>query len=139
MGEILGRHRRPIVPTFERGYRMTKIDSVESRVESYLGRVGTALHGLPEHQIDDIMRELRAHAIELAEGRGVEAALASLGDPVDLAKAYRAESQMVRAECSSSSLRILLGLRYAGRTRAGRFAATLLYVFGYVYVVTLWL
>jgi Predicted membrane protein len=118
---------------------MTKIDSVESRVESYLDRVRTALHGLPERQIDDIMRELRAHAIELAEGRGVEAALASLGDPVDLAKAYRAESQMVRAECSSSSLRILLGLRHAGRTRAGRFAATVLYVFGYVYVVTLWM
>jgi hypothetical protein len=118
---------------------MTKIDSVESRVESYLDRVRTALHGLPERQIDDIMRELRAHAIELAEGRGVEAALASLGDPVDLAKGYRAESQMVRAECSSSSLRILLGLRHAGRTRAGRFAATVLYAFGYIYVVTLWL
>ena len=98
---------------------MTNIDSVESRVESYLDRVRTALHGQPERQIDDIMRELRAHAIELAEGRGVEAALASLGDPVDLAKAYRAESQMVRAECSSSSLRILLGLRHASRTRAG--------------------
>jgi HAAS domain-containing protein len=48
---------------------MTKQDSVESRVESYLDRVRTALHGLPERQIDDIMRELRAHAIELAEGR----------------------------------------------------------------------
>ena len=80
---------------------MTNIDSVESRVESYLDRVRTALHGQPERQIDDIMRELRAHAIELAEGRGVEAALASLGDPVDLAKAYRAESQMVRAECAA--------------------------------------
>jgi hypothetical protein len=118
---------------------MTKTDGVESRVESYLDRVRTALHGLPERQIDDIMRELRAHAIELAEGRGVDASLASLGDPVDLAKSYRAESQMVQAECSSSSLRILLGLRHAGRTRAGRFAATVLYVFGYVNVVTLWL
>jgi hypothetical protein len=117
---------------------MTNIDGAESRVESYLYRVRTALHGLPKRQIDDIMRELRAHAIELAEGRGVEASLASLGDPVDLAKAYRAESQMVRAECSSSSLHILLGLRYAGRTRAGRFAATVLYAFGYVYVVALW-
>jgi uncharacterized membrane protein len=59
---------------------MTKIDSVESRVESYLDRVRTALHGLPERQIDDIMRELRAHAIELAEGKGIEAAFESLGD-----------------------------------------------------------
>ena len=118
---------------------MTKNDSVESRVDSYLDRVRTALHGLPERQIDDIMRELRAHAIELADGKGIEAAFASLGDPVDLAKAYQAESQIIRAECSSSSLRILLGLRHAGRTRAGRFLATVLYVFGYVNVVTLWL
>ena len=118
---------------------MTKNDSVESRVDSYLARVRVALHGLPERQIDDIMRELRAHAIELADGKGIEAAFASLGDPVDLAKAYQAESQIIRAECSGSSLRILLGLRHAGRTRAGRFLATVLYVFGYVNVVTLWL
>lgn len=118
---------------------MTKIDSVESRVESYLDRVRTALHGLPERQIDEIMRELRAHAIELAEGKGLEVAFASLGDPVDLAKAYRAESQIIQGECSSSSLRILLGLRHAGRTRAGRFLATVLYAIGYVNVVTLWL
>lgn len=118
---------------------MTKEDSVESRVESYLVRVRTALRGLPERQIDDIMRELRAHAIELAEGKGIEVAFASLGDPVDLAKAYRAESQIVRAECSSSTLLIFLGLRHAGRTRTGRFLATVLYAFGYVNVVALWL
>jgi hypothetical protein len=118
---------------------MTKKDSVESKVESYLDRVRTALRGLPERQIDDIMRELRAHAIELAEGKGIEAAFASLGDPVDLAKAYRAESQIVRAECSSSTMLIFLGLRHAGRTRTGRFLATLLYVVGYVNVVALWL
>ena len=118
---------------------MTKNDSVESSVESYLDRVRAALRGLPDGQIDDIMRELRAHATELAEGRGIEVALASLGDPVDLAKAYLAESRIVRAECSSSTLLIFLGLRHAGRTRAGRFLGTVLYVFGYVNVVALWL
>ena len=75
----------------------------------------------------------------MAEGKGIEAAFASLGDPVDLAKAYRAESQIVRAECSSSSLLILLGLRHASRTRAGRFLATVFYAFGYANVLTLWL
>jgi hypothetical protein len=118
---------------------MTKVDGAESRIESYLGRVRTALHGLPQRQIDDIMRELHAHATELAEGQGTEAALASLGDPVDLAKAYQAESAVMQGECSSSTLRILLGLRHAGRTRAGRLLATGLYVIGYVYVVMLWL
>jgi hypothetical protein len=117
---------------------MTKQDSVESKVDSYLDRVRTALRGMPERQLDDIMRELRAHAIDLAEGKGIEAAFASLGDPVDLAKAYRAESQIIRAECSSSSLNILLGLRHAGRTHAGRVLATVLYIFGYTNVVALW-
>ena len=64
---------------------MTKNDSVESMVDSYLERVRTALHGLPERQIEDILRELRAHAIELAEGKGIDVALTSLGDPVELA------------------------------------------------------
>ena len=118
---------------------MIKTDSVESMVESYLERVRMALHGLPERQIDDILRELRAHAIELAEGRGIDVAFESLGDPVELAKAYQAESQIIRGECSSSTLRILLGLRHAGRTRAGRFVATVLYASGYVNVVTLWM
>ena len=59
---------------------MTKNDGVASKVESYLDRVRAALCGLPERQIDDIMRELRAHAIELAEGKGIEAAFASLGE-----------------------------------------------------------
>ena len=118
---------------------MTNQGSMESKVESYLAQVRTALRGLPERQTDDILRELRGHALELAEGKGVEAALASLGDPVDLAKTYRAESQIVRAECSSSTLLIFLGLRHAGRTRTGRFLATVSYAFGYVNVVALWL
>ena len=118
---------------------MTKNERVESVVENYLEQVRAALRGLPERQIDDILRELRAHSIELAEGRGIDAAFASLGDPVELAKAYQAESQIIRGECSSSTLRILLGLRHAGKTRAGRFLATVLYASGYVNVVTLWM
>ena len=117
---------------------MTKNDSVESILESYLERVQTALRGLPERQIDDIIRELRAHAIELAERKGIEVAFESLGDPVNLAKAYRAERQIMQAECSSSTLRIVLGLRHAGRTRAGRFLAMVLYAFGYANVLALW-
>jgi HAAS domain-containing protein len=110
------------------------------RIESYLARVRTALHGLPESETEDILRELRSHVVELAgnEGSGVEAALRSLGDPVDLAKTYRAENQMVRAECSRSPLVIVQGVRHASRTRWGGVAATSLYAFGYINVLTLW-
>jgi hypothetical protein len=109
-----------------------------SKVDSYLTQVRAALHGLPEGQVDDILRELRGHALELAEAKGVEAALNSLGDPVDLAKTYRAENQIIQGECSGSPLAILLGLRHASRSRAGRLLGTVLYVFGYTNVLTLW-
>src|SRR5579864_4917628 len=117
---------------------MTNMTGSESRIDSYLARVRAALCGLPEGEIEDILRELRSHANELAEGQGMEAALRSLGDPVDLAKTYRAENEIARAECSGSPLRILLGLRNSSRSRVGRVTLGALYFFGYANVLTLW-
>jgi len=110
------------------------------KVDSYLGRVRVALRGLPEREIDDILRELRSHVDELSgkEESGVEAALESLGDPVDLARTYRSENQMVRAECSGSPLIILQGLRQASGGTLGRVIVTALYVLGYFAMGTLW-
>ena len=81
---------------------MTNTTGSESRIDGYLSRVRAALRGLPEGEIDDILRELRSHVNDLAEGQGVDAALRSLGDPVDLAKTYRAENEIAQAECSGS-------------------------------------
>lgn len=117
---------------------MTNTTGSDSRIDSYLARVRAALDGLPEREIDDILRELRSHADELAEGRGVDAALQSLGDPVEMAKTYRAENDMARAECSGSPLVILMGLRNAARSRVGRMAVTALYAFGYANIFALW-
>jgi hypothetical protein len=112
----------------------------EPKIDSYLARVRVALRGLPEREIDDILRELRSHVDELAgkEGAGVEAALQSLGDPLNLAQTYRAENQIVRAQCSGSPLTILQGLRQASRGTWGRVTATALHVFGYSTTVMLW-
>jgi len=119
---------------------MTNVTGSDSRIENYLARVRSGLRGLPDQEVDDILRELRGHASELAgaEGAGVEAALRSLGDPVDLAKTYRAENTMVQAECAGSPLMILQGLRHASRTRTGRVMVTAVYFFGYANVLTLW-
>jgi hypothetical protein len=119
---------------------MTPTTGTDSKIESYLARVRTALRGLPQRELDDILRELRSHIVELSEqeGSGVEAALASLGDPVDLAKTYRAENRMVRAECSGSPLVILQGLRHATRSGWGRITATALFLFGYMNMAMLW-
>ena len=112
----------------------------EPKLESYLSRVRIALRGLPEREIDDILRELRSHVDDYAgkDGLGVEAALQSLGDPVDLAQSYRSENQMVRAECSGSPLIILQGLRHASTGTVGRVTLTALYVLGYFGMGTLW-
>jgi hypothetical protein len=118
---------------------MTNQVNSDSRIDGFLSRLRAALRGMPEREIDDILREIRGHIMELseAEGSSVDAAIRSLGDPVDLAATYRAENLMIRAECSGSPLLILRALRHASRTRAGRFTATLLYVIGYAMVVEL--
>jgi hypothetical protein len=112
----------------------------EPRIDSYFARVRVALRGLPEREIDDILRELRSHVDDVAgkEGADVEAALHSLGDPLDLAQTYRSQNQMVRAECSGSPLVILPGLRYASRGTFERITLTALYVLGYFGMGTLW-
>ena len=107
---------------------------------NFLAQTRVALRGLPEREIDDILREIHSHIADLLEqGRGIGPALESLGDPVNLAKNYKSQSQMTLAECSNSTLAIFLGLRHAGSSRLGRFTATVLYVFAYINVVTLWL
>jgi hypothetical protein len=120
---------------------MTNTTAIESRIENYLAQVRTALHGLPDSEKEDTLRELRSHVVELSgtEGLKIDAALQTLGDPVALARTYRAENQMVQAECSGSPLVILQGLRHASRTGWGRLTLTSLYAFGYIEVVTFWL
>jgi len=109
-----------------------------SLTDNYLVKVRSALGGLPEPEIADILRELRSHAEELAATQGVDAALRSLGDPVDLAKTYRAGNFNGRTACSNTPLMILQRLRTTSRSRTQRIGVTALYVFGYAYVVFLW-
>src|SRR5580658_4409722 len=109
-----------------------------SLIDNYLVKVRAALGGLPQAEIEDILRELRSHTEELAADKGMGPALGSLGDPVDLAKTYRAGNSRARAACSKSPLVILEGLRQSSRGRMHRVALTTLYVFGYAYVLSLW-
>jgi len=110
------------------------------RVESYLARARAAMRGMPESDAEEVVRELRSYIADLSEQEGyeIDAALRSLGDPVELAKKYRAENQMVHAECSGSPLTVFQGLRHATRGRSGRITASALYIFGYINVFMLW-
>ena len=119
---------------------MTTAADANAKVSSYLGQVRAALRGLPQPQIEEILRELRSHLTELggSQGQGMEAALRSLGDPHDLANTYRSEYRIERAECSRSPLVILQGLRATTRGSLARVAATALYAFGYINALALW-
>jgi hypothetical protein len=83
----------------------------DSAVERYLDRVRASLRGLPERNIDEIIRELRGHIAERSEsGQDVEAALRSLGDPTELAREYRIDRVTTRAECGASPIVVLHSL-----------------------------
>lgn len=119
---------------------MTQTIGSDARLESYLAQVRVALRGLPEGEIEDILRELRSHIAESAgdETQAIESTLKSLGDPLELARTYRTANQLVQAECSGSPLVILQGVRYTTRSGLGRITATALYIFGYIIMGTLW-
>lgn len=107
-------------------------------LERYLAQVRAALRGLPEPEIDDILRELRSHIVEsTSDGTAVDVALRALGNPVDLAKTYQADNQMAQAECTCSPLVILQGLRHTSKSRLGCVVVTALYCFAYTFVVIL--
>ena len=119
---------------------MTPTAGAESKIDGYFARVRVALRGLPEREIEDILRELRSHVHEVAgtEGPDIEAVLRSFGDPLDLARTYRSQNEMVRAECSGSPLVILPGLQHATTGTLERVTVSALYVLGYFGMGTLW-
>ena len=66
--------------------------AADPAVERYLERVREGLRGMPRDDVEDIVRELRAHVEERSEAGGDrESALRSLGDPAELARQYRNE------------------------------------------------
>jgi hypothetical protein len=100
----------------------------QQKIETYLGILRARLRGLGNEEVNDIIEELRSHIIdkstangELAAGK-VDAALAALGNPEDLASEYRTDAALARAEVSRSPLQILAGLfRWASLSVAGFF------------------
>ena len=99
-----------------------------AQIESYLQRLRKRLRGLPEETIADIVGELRAHVVEKlvanegAEPPAVEAVLADLGSPEELAGLYLTDDLLARAETSRSPLHLLAGLsRWASLSFVGFF------------------
>jgi hypothetical protein len=99
---------------------MTSHDS--RMMEAYLERLRGALGGVNESEVREIVEELRSHILEKATDGDVDAVLAALGSPEQLAGRYLTDSLLARAEVSRSPVLLLRNLfRWASLSLAGSF------------------
>ena len=107
---------------------MTMPDDAQAKIEAYLKTLRTRLRGLTDEDVREIAEELRSHIVDKAgtggelTAAGVDAALAALGTPEQLASEYVADEWLKRAEVSRSPWRILDSLfHWASLSIAGFF------------------
>lgn len=100
----------------------------QQRIERYLGKLQRRLRGVKDKEVRDIVEELRSHIVDkiAASGEGsgaaVDATLAALGTPEELAQQYLADNLLARAEASRSPVQIIENaLRWASLNVGGLF------------------
>jgi hypothetical protein len=108
---------------------MTTSGDAQQKIEAYLGRLRRRLRGMNGGDVREIVEELRSHITEKAAMGGelnaasVDATIARLGAPEELASQYLTDDLLARAQVSRSPLRILEGLfRWASLSVAGFFS-----------------
>jgi len=101
---------------------------VQQRIETYLARLSLRLRGINDQDVREIVEELHSHILDKASvsgevtAEGVDAALAALGSPEELASDYMMDTLLAQAEVSRSPVRILRSLfRWASLSVAGFF------------------
>jgi uncharacterized membrane protein len=124
---------------------MTMSADAQQRIEAYLGRLRQRLRGMNDEDAREIVEELRSHITDKAgasgqvTAAGVEAAIAGLGSPEELASQYLTYDLLARAEVSRSPVRILESLfRWASLSVAGFFvllASIVGYFLGVVFIL----
>jgi len=124
---------------------MTTGGDSRQRIEAYLGTLRGRLRGISEQEVREIVDELRSHIIDRAAASGeitatgVDAALAALGTPEELASQYMTDNLLARAEVSRSPVRILRSLfRWASLSVAGfcvLLGSSVGYFFGAVFIL----
>jgi uncharacterized membrane protein len=132
---------------------MSMTGDSQQRIESYLGRLRRRLRGANDTEVHEIVEELRSHILDKAaassqmndEGQGeitpagVDAALAALGSPEELARQYMTDTLLARAEVSRSPIKILRSLfRWASLSVAGFYVmvgSVVGYFFGIVFML----
>src|SRR5258706_8468155 len=95
---------------------MTVSENSQRKIDSYLCTIRKRLRGMGEENVRDIVEELRGHILDRAEvagdatPAGIDAAIAALGTPEELAAQYLTDDLLGRAEASGSLLLILRSL-----------------------------
>jgi hypothetical protein len=107
------------------------------KIDGYLNHLRAGLRGLGRDEIREIVEELRSHILDKASASGevtaagVDAALAALGSPEELASAYVTDTVLAQAEISRSPVRILKSLFRWGTLSIGGFFVLLVSLIGY--------
>jgi HAAS len=117
----------------------------KQKIEAYLRRLRLLLRGIDPEQVGEIVEELRSHIVERAGSDSqvsdakVDATLAALGTPEQLASEYLTDNLLARAEVSRSPIQILKSLfRWASLSAVGFFvllSAIVGYFFGIVFIL----
>ncbi len=121
----------------------------QQRIETYLSRLRQRLRGVNDRDAREIVEELRSHIMDKAAASGkasgeltpaaVDAALAHLGSPEELASQYITDDLLAQAEVSRSPVRILKSLvRWSSLSVAGFFVllgSIVGYFFGIVFIL----
>lgn len=102
-------------------------DAGVAHLDCYLDQVRRHLKSLPKAETDEIVAELRSHVLDRVEGaptpERVEAAIAALGGPREVARLNLTERVAVEMEADRSPLTVLRGVtRLARLSLYGAFA-----------------
>jgi hypothetical protein len=103
---------------------MTIPEDSQRKIDAYLGALRKRLRGMREEDAREIVEELRSHILDksIATPAEVDATLAALGSPENLAGQYLTDDLLARAQSSGSLWLILRSLfRWASISVAGFF------------------
>jgi hypothetical protein len=111
-------------------------DAGRAHLETYLAQVQRYLHGLPDAEAREVIAELRSHVLDKIDGaptpQRVEAAVAQLGSPKEVARLNLTERVVVHLEAGRSPWRVLWGVARLARLSLYGFFTFLVSLVGYV-------
>ena len=108
----------------------------KAHLETYLNQVQRYLTGLPDGEAREVIAELRSHVLDKVDGaptpQRVEAAIAQLGSPKEVARLNVTERVVGHLEVSRSPWRVLQGVARLARLSLYGFFTFLVSLVGYV-------